>query len=238
MIVCKSSTGNIILGQNVFDNSRRTAQSESRQQEVLGRRVTVIDTPGWLWHLPREETPKLDLKEIQNSVHLCPPGPHVFLLVIQVSLHLSPDLKLSLEQHLELFSKDVFSHTIVVFTAVIQCGDEKIESIIKGHPALQQIIEQCGNRKHFLNISNREDKDQVKMLLEKIETMVTNNGGRHFSVDRSQGEALRNEMTDLTERALLRNVQVQTQRRKLKEVIKGRLHVSLFLSYSALCFRK
>uniref|UniRef100_A0A3B3YYJ9 GTPase IMAP family member 8 n=1 Tax=Poecilia mexicana TaxID=48701 RepID=A0A3B3YYJ9_9TELE len=217
----KSSAGNFILGQNVFDTSRRTAQSEARQQEVFGRRVTVVDTPGWWWKVPREETPKLDQIEIQNSVHLCPPGPHVFLLVIPIGLHLCQDLKSSLKQHLELFNADVFSHTIVLFNAVDPCSDEVIESIIKRIPDMQRILQQCGNRKHFFNISNREDRDQVKKLLEKIETLITNNGFRHCSVDRSQGETLRKEMRDLTERASKRFDQVQKQRKKLKELIEG-----------------
>uniref|UniRef100_A0A3P9MWI4 AIG1-type G domain-containing protein n=2 Tax=Poecilia reticulata TaxID=8081 RepID=A0A3P9MWI4_POERE len=153
-----SSTGNIILGQNVFDTNRRTAQSEVRQQDVLGRRVTVVDTPGWWWSYPREQTPKLDQMEIQNSVHLCPPGPHVFLLVIPVNLYLPELVKQSLTQHLELFNADVFSHTIVLFTAVAPCSDEEMESRIRTSPVLQWILQQCGNRKHFLNISNREDR--------------------------------------------------------------------------------
>ncbi|XP_007557540.1 GTPase IMAP family member 8-like, partial [Poecilia formosa] len=217
----KSSAGNFILGQNVFDTSRRTAQSEARQQEVFSRRVTVVDTPGWWWNWPREDTPKLDQIEIQNSVHLCPPGPHVFLLVIPVDSHLSQLIKGSLKQHLELFNADVFSHTIVLFTAVSPCSDEKIESKIRRSPVLQWILQQCGNRKHFLNLSNREDRDQVKKLLEKIETLITINGFRHCSVDRSQGEALRKEMRDLTERASKRFDQVQKQRNKLKLQIEG-----------------
>ncbi|XP_014833834.1 PREDICTED: GTPase IMAP family member 8-like, partial [Poecilia mexicana] len=217
----KSSAGNFILGQNVFDTSRRTAQSEARQQEVFSRRVTVVDTPGWWWNWPREDTPKLDQIEIQNSVHLCPPGPHVFLLVIPVSSDLSQLIKSSLKQHLELFNADVFIYTIVLFTAVSPCSDKKIESKIRTSPVLQWILQQCGNRKHFLNISNREDRDQVKKLLEKIETLITNNGFRHCSVDRSQGETLRKEMRDLTERASKRFDQVQKQRKKLKLQTEG-----------------
>ncbi|XP_043957034.1 GTPase IMAP family member 8-like [Gambusia affinis] len=217
----KSSAGNIILGQNVFDTSRRTAQSEVRQQEILGRRVTVVDTPGWWWHYPREETPRLDQIEIQNSVHLCPPGPHVFLLVIPAGSHFSQHVKPSLKQRLELFNTDVFSHTIVLFTAVDPCSDEKIESRIRRNSVLQWILQQCGDRKHFLNISNREDRDQVKKLLEKIEILITISGGRHCSVDRRQGEALRKEMTDLTERASKRFDQIQKQRQKLKLQIEG-----------------
>uniref|UniRef100_A0A3B3UV66 AIG1-type G domain-containing protein n=1 Tax=Poecilia latipinna TaxID=48699 RepID=A0A3B3UV66_9TELE len=181
----KSSVGNFILGQNVFDTSRRTAQSEARQQEVFGRRVTVVDTPGWWWYWPTEDTPKLDQIEIQNSVHLCPPGPHVFLLVIPVDLHSSQLVKASLKQHLELFNADVFSHTIVLFTAVTPSTYEEKMSRIRRNPVLQWILQQCGDRKHFLNLSNREDRDQVKKLLDKIETLITINGGRHCSVDRN-----------------------------------------------------
>uniref|UniRef100_A0A3B3UU93 AIG1-type G domain-containing protein n=1 Tax=Poecilia latipinna TaxID=48699 RepID=A0A3B3UU93_9TELE len=209
----KSSAGNFILGQNVFNTSRRTAQSEARQQEVFSRRVTVVDTPGWWWNWPRENTPKLDQIEIQNSVHLCPPGPHVFLLVIPVGSDLSQLIKSSLKQHLELFNADIFSHTIVFFTAVSPCSDKNIESKIRRSPVLQ---------------------DQVKKLLEKIETLITNNGFRHCSVDRSQGETLRKEMRDLTERASKRFDQVQKQRNKLKLQIEGRLQVYLFIiNYSA-----
>ncbi|MEQ2308554.1 hypothetical protein AMECASPLE_029336 [Ameca splendens] len=225
----KSSTGNFILGQDVFDTSRRTAQSEARQQEVLGRRVTVVDTPGWLWHYSREDTPELDRIEIQNSVHLCPPGPHVFLLVIPVGLHLSQDIRPSLKEHLELFNVDVFSHTIMMFTADAPCSDKMIESKIRRRPTLQWILQQCGNRKHVLNISDREDEDQVKMLFEKIETMVTNNGGRHCSVDISHGNALREKLQVLVEKASKRFGDVQKQRRKLKIQIEGRSEVSLFL---------
>lgn len=218
----KSSTGNIILGQNVFGTNRRTALSEARQQEVLGRCVTVVDTPGWWSHYPWENTPELDQIEIQNSVHLCPPGPHVFLLVISIDSHLSQDIKPSLQQHLELFNADVFGHTIVVFTAVSPYSEEKIESKIRRSPTLQWILEQCGNRKHVLNISSREDRDQVKMLLDKIDTMVKQNEDRHYFVEISHGKALIEKKKVWVDKASKRIDQVQKQRGELKEQIEGR----------------
>ncbi|XP_015232337.1 PREDICTED: GTPase IMAP family member 8-like [Cyprinodon variegatus] len=217
----KSSAGNIILGHNVFDTSRRTAQSEARQQEVLGRRLTVVDTPGWWWYYPRDVTSKLDQLEIQKSVHLCPPGPHVFLLVIPGSIYLNQDVKLSLMEHLQLFKADVFSHTIVLFTAVDPCSDETMESEIRRRPDLQWILQQCGNRKHVLNISNREDKDQVQMLLKKIEAMIKQKRGRHCSVDESDGNALRKKLKDLVRKASKRFDEVQKQRRNMKLQIEG-----------------
>ncbi|MEQ2286159.1 hypothetical protein AMECASPLE_039337, partial [Ameca splendens] len=214
----RSSAGNIILGQDVFDTSRRTDQSEAKQQEVLGRRVTVVDTPGWWWGYLRENTPELDQIEIQNSVHLCPPGPHVFLLVIPVDFYLS---KPPLKEHLELFNADVFSHTIVMFTADAPCSGKMIESNIRRCPTLQWILQQCGNRKHVLNIRNRDNRDQVKMLFEKIDTMVKNNGGRHCPVDISHGNALREKLQVLVEKASKRFGDVQKQRRQLKIQIEG-----------------
>lgn len=225
----RSSAGNIILGQSVFDVSRRTAQSEARQQEVLSRHVTVVDTPGWWWWYPREDTSKLDQIEIQKSVHLCPPGPHAFLLVIPVKLHLNNEHKPSLKEHLELFSPDVFSHTIVTLTAVGPCSDEKIQSNIKKSTTLKWILQECGNRKHVLNISNREDKAQVQMLFEKIDAMITANRGSHYSVDGAHGNTLREETKVWTERASQRFDQMQKQRMKLRALIDGKLQI--FVSF-------
>uniref|UniRef100_A0A096LQU1 GTPase IMAP family member 8-like n=1 Tax=Poecilia formosa TaxID=48698 RepID=A0A096LQU1_POEFO len=166
----KSSAGNFILGQNVFNTSRRTAQSEARQQEVFSRRVTVVDTPGWWWTWPKENTPKLDQIEIQNSVHLCPPGPHVFLLVIPVDLHLSVDLS-KLNEHMSLFREEIWKHTLVLFTYGDLLGVKTVEERIESDEGLQWIVNKCENRYHVLNNKDHSDKTQVKELLEKIEEM-------------------------------------------------------------------
>uniref|UniRef100_A0A3B3UQA1 AIG1-type G domain-containing protein n=1 Tax=Poecilia latipinna TaxID=48699 RepID=A0A3B3UQA1_9TELE len=182
----KSSAGNFILGQNVFNTSRRTAQSEARQQEVFSRRVTVVDTPGWCWVYPREDTPKLDQIEIQNSVHLCPPGPHVFLLVIPVSLYLPELVKASLKQHLELLNADVFKiwkHTLVLFTYGDWLGVKTVEERIESDEGLQWIVNKCENRYHVLNNKDHSDKTQVKELLEKIEEMWAGNEDPYYEVE-------------------------------------------------------
>ncbi|XP_036069201.1 GTPase IMAP family member 8-like [Oryzias melastigma] len=183
----KSSTGNLILGQNVFDTSSRTDQSTARQKEVHGRLVTVVDTPGWWWGYPRENTSELDQIEIQNSVHLCPPGPHVFLLVIPVEFNFPLSVKSSLKEHLELFNADVLKHTILLFTAFSSYSEENIQHLIKKYTSVQQILQQCGNRKHFLHISESADRTQVLELFRKIEELVTNNLNNPYSVDETQG---------------------------------------------------
>ena len=63
-----------------------------RQEVVSGRQVTVVDTPGWMSYNPLERTPKLTQLEIQQSVYLCPPGPHAFVLVARI---ISPNMYLT-----------------------------------------------------------------------------------------------------------------------------------------------
>ncbi|XP_072225037.1 GTPase IMAP family member 8-like [Leuresthes tenuis] len=217
----KSSTGNFILGGGVFDTSKRTAQSVARQREVHGRQVTVVDTPGWWWNYTREDTPKLDQIEIQNSVHLCPPGPHAFLLVIPFDTHFSQIDKPSLKEHLELFGAEVLTRTIVLLSSLVPCSDKDVEYKIKRSPTLQWILQQCGNRRHVLNISNKQDSTQVLKLFEKIEAVVADNGGSHYTVDIAHGKALRKEIKALAGRASKRFDEVEKQRRNLKALIGG-----------------
>ncbi|XP_068574776.1 GTPase IMAP family member 8-like [Cebidichthys violaceus] len=217
----KSAAGNIILGKRVFETHRRTAQSVVRQQQVHGRHVTVVDTPGWWWHYPRDNTPQLDQIEIKNSVHMCPPGPHAFLLVIPAGSLFLDIFKRSLEEHMHLFPKGVSDHTIVLFTAEGPLSGKELESKISPWPALQRVLKQCGNRKHVLNINDRRDSTQVQTLFEKIEAMVSRKAGGHYSIDSADGKALREKIEAMVERAFKRFVEVRTKRRKLKALIEG-----------------
>ncbi|XP_024120675.2 GTPase IMAP family member 8, partial [Oryzias melastigma] len=215
----KNSTGNMILGQNVFDTSSRTDQSTARQREVHGRLVTVVDTPGWWWGYSREDTPELDQIEIQNSVHLCPPGPHAFLLVIPVEWNFPLIIKSSLKEHLELFNADVLKHTIVLFTSFSSYKEENIQRYIKVNPSVQQILQLCGNRKHFLHISDSADRTQVLELFRKIEELVTNNLNNPYSVDETQGIILTQKLQSFVENASRRRSEVQKKRQKLRALI-------------------
>ncbi|KAG7243622.1 hypothetical protein INR49_011179 [Caranx melampygus] len=290
----KSATGNIILGKSVFETNRRTAQSVVGQQEVHGRKVTVVDTPGWWWHYPLENTPKLDQIEITNSVHLCDPGPHAFLLVIPVggktppahlklvmvgahgsakssagncilgkkafavkakltttkccemshsevagrkltvvdspgwlynhtlqdtckrdkleienSMNLCPpgphavllmvglasafneSYKRSVQEHMSLFTDTIWKHTVVVFTRGEWLGGKTVEERIESEKGLQWLVEMCGNRYHVLSNSEHSDETQVTELLEKIEEMLAGNKDPHYEVNVQRKKAIK-----------------------------------------------
>ncbi|KAJ8008769.1 hypothetical protein DPEC_G00081860 [Dallia pectoralis] len=178
----KSSAGNTILGSEEF-HSRTPTQCVKRQGEVAGRQVTVVDTPGWNRKHFDKDTPKLVKQEIMHSVSLCHPGPHTFLLVIKVDISFKEKHRRSIEEHLDLLSDLVWSHTIVLFTGGDCLGDTSIEQHIESEGKdLQWLVEKCGNRYHVLNNMNRSDGTQVTDLLQKIEEMVAVNSGDYFVV--------------------------------------------------------
>ncbi|XP_010877681.2 GTPase IMAP family member 2 isoform X2 [Esox lucius] len=181
----KSSAGNTILNREEFELTQ-TDQCLKRQGDVAGRRVTVVDTPGWRWNDPVEKTPELVRQEIVRSVSLCPPGPHTLLLVITLVLPFTDKDQRSVEGHLELLGKSAWSHTIVLFTYGDCLGDTTIEQHIESEgKALQWLVEKCGNRYHVFNNENRASATQVTELLEKIEEVVAGNNEGHYEIDQT-----------------------------------------------------
>ncbi|XP_067093612.1 GTPase IMAP family member 8-like, partial [Osmerus mordax] len=185
----KSSSGNTILGREEFD--RIAAQCVKRQEEVAGRQVIVVDTPGWRSHLPLQETTELVKQEIVCSVSLCPPGPHTLLLVIRLDVSFTEEEANSVEGHLQLLSERVWSHTIVLFTHGDCLGDTTIEQHIETEgKVLQWLVEKCGNRYHVFNNKNRADDTQVTGLLDRVEEMVAANSGDVFQPEMDGGQEM------------------------------------------------
>nr|XP_013996337.1 unnamed protein product [Salmo salar] len=212
----KSSAGNTILGREEFD-LRRTVQCVKKQGEVAGRQVTVVDTPGWWANQPVERTPELVKQEIVLSVSQCLPGPHTILLVIRGDLSFTEKHSISIEDHLELLSEKVWSHTIVLFTHGDCLGDTTIEQHIQRESeALQWLVEKCGNRYHVLNNENKGDVTQVTELLEKIDEMVTGNRGGHYEIKREILLEIEVKRKGNKERAKQRLMKVQEQRKTLR----------------------
>uniref|UniRef100_A0A8D2J2J8 AIG1-type G domain-containing protein n=1 Tax=Varanus komodoensis TaxID=61221 RepID=A0A8D2J2J8_VARKO len=130
----KSSTGNCILGRDVFRSScLASSVTDCCQKEhasVQGREVEVVDTPGFC-----ETRNKLTcMKEHMNlSIAFLRPGPHVILWVIKVEL-LSRDIMETMQQVKKLFQKRGRYHLVVLFT---------FTDYLKGTP-LQEFIDSAG----------------------------------------------------------------------------------------------
>ncbi|XP_066499004.1 GTPase IMAP family member 8 [Hoplias malabaricus] len=177
----KSSAGNIILGGRKFESGRRTESSLRCQAHVSGRRVTIVDTPGWDWY-SLHRTPAHIRKEIRRGAGLLHPGPHALLLVIPVISTLTVRKRQALENHLEMFGKEVSLHTMVLFSCGDWLGATPIEEQIQRNGGqLLRLMAYCLNYYHVLDsTSATRSEDQVSDLLLKVEEMVAQNESRPF----------------------------------------------------------
>ncbi|XP_055050569.2 GTPase IMAP family member 8 [Misgurnus anguillicaudatus] len=177
----KSSAGNVLLGCRVFEPGRPTEVSVRRQAFVDGRRLTIVDTPGWDW-FSVHRTPSDIKKEIKQGAGLLHPGPHALLLVIPVVSTLTPKKRQALKNHLEMFGEEACQHTLVLFS----CGDWLYGTTIEDHiqqdgGELLKLMKHCWNCYHVLDCTKAsKDKTQVTELLQKIEEMVAENGQKPF----------------------------------------------------------
>uniref|UniRef100_A0A9J8D1I4 AIG1-type G domain-containing protein n=1 Tax=Cyprinus carpio carpio TaxID=630221 RepID=A0A9J8D1I4_CYPCA len=178
----KSATGNNILRENLFKSelslSSVTKQCKIHTSGVLGREVSIVDTPGFSDLALKPE----DLaKEMANSVTLCSPGPHAFLYVVS----LTGKIKQEDENHIKnieiIYGEEVAKYIIPVFTHSDQLEGKSVEDLIRENKTLSSFVQQCGGRYHIMNNKDMRNTKQVTDLLQKIDTMIEQNGGGHYS---------------------------------------------------------
>ncbi|XP_073800034.1 interferon-induced very large GTPase 1 [Danio rerio] len=181
--VGKSATGNTILGGNAFkaelSQESVTQESQSETREINGRHITVIDTPGLFdTELTNEEIQK----EISNCISMILPGPHVFIIVLNLGQRFTQEEAKSVEIIQETFGENSLMYTMVLFTRGDDLKNKTIDQCL-GKPGspLISLIEACGHRFHVFNNNQTEDRTQVADLLEKIDNMVKANGGSFYS---------------------------------------------------------
>uniref|UniRef100_A0A3P8T6Z0 AIG1-type G domain-containing protein n=1 Tax=Amphiprion percula TaxID=161767 RepID=A0A3P8T6Z0_AMPPE len=216
--VGKTSVGNTILGFKEQVDAKRTAQSAARQGFVGKTEITLVDTPGWWKGFPAFETPEAIKEEVMRSMFLCPPGPHVFLLVIDADASFNGKLLDAVTTHMELLGEGVWRHTVIVFTRGDWVGTHAIEEYIEGEgESLQRLVEQCGNRYHVLNNKDASDGTQVTELLEKITGTVAGNGWDHFVPDEQIFLTIEERRRRVEEAATLRQSQIKARRTSLRD---------------------
>ncbi|XP_067333914.1 GTPase IMAP family member 8 isoform X2 [Channa argus] len=210
----KSSLGNLLLGKEEFVTKERTSCSW-RLGLVAGRRLTVVDTPGWWCDYSVQDTPELVKREILSSVSLCSPGPQVFLITVKVSSGFSEKRRRAVEQHVSLLGEEVWSHCMVVFTSADRSKHTVAEEHVQaGGKTLHWLSEKCRQRCHSVVLS--EDTD-ISQLMEKIQKLVAENGNRVFEIQNNILRATAAEKKGVEDRALQRFIRVKKHRSLMRE---------------------
>ncbi|XP_058872078.1 uncharacterized protein LOC117432675 [Acipenser ruthenus] len=193
----KSASGNTILGRKEFKSEASsysvTNVCQKRDGEVAGRSVAVVDTPDLL----DSERSQPDIqRHVKDCASLSAPGPHAFLLTIQTG-RFTEEEKRAVETIQEIFGKGATRHAIVLFTRGDDLENETIEEFVHKNQHLCRLVNKCGGRYHLFNNRKTSDRTQVTELLEKIESMLKENGGSWYKInpkreDRSQWPLIKN----------------------------------------------
>ncbi|XP_034432989.1 GTPase IMAP family member 4-like [Hippoglossus hippoglossus] len=178
--VGKSAAGNTILGREAFESelspSSMTAECQKAKGNVGDRKVAVIDTPGLFdTNFTQEEV----LKRIKMCISLSAPGPHAFLVVLQLG-RFTQEEKECIKMIQTTFSEDAAKYTMVLFTHGDQLRKQTIEGYISESTDLQIIIRNCYGQYHVFN-NEIKDPAQTNILLDKIDKMTMANSGRYYT---------------------------------------------------------
>uniref|UniRef100_A0A3B3VTE3 AIG1-type G domain-containing protein n=2 Tax=Poecilia TaxID=8080 RepID=A0A3B3VTE3_9TELE len=110
----KSATGNTILKRDAFiaemSPSSVTKVCQKETVHLDDRTVTIIDTPGVF----DTSIPEKELKrEIENCISLSLPGPHIFLLVINLSARFTVEEKNAIKWITDNFGEEVSKSNMI-----------------------------------------------------------------------------------------------------------------------------
>uniref|UniRef100_A0A672SEA3 GTPase IMAP family member 8 n=1 Tax=Sinocyclocheilus grahami TaxID=75366 RepID=A0A672SEA3_SINGR len=176
----KSAAGNTILGQKEFRSeisvTAVTRECSAAHTTVSGRSVTVVDTPEFT-SINTEQS----MTEKRRSVYLSSPGPHAFLIVFPLNKRFTEHEQQIMQQIEMMFGQEALKSSIILFTYGDQLKGEPIEELIEKNYVVKRAVQQCGGRFHVFNNRDQSNREQVNDLLQKIDTMIEQNGGGHYS---------------------------------------------------------
>ncbi|KAK2864929.1 hypothetical protein Q7C36_004083 [Tachysurus vachellii] len=108
--VGKSATGNTILRgtrfRSEFGSTSVTSSSVIQQEVVLGRKVSVIDTPG-LFNTTQSRG---------WSIYLSSPGPHALLYIMPINTRFTEQEEDVLQKVEKIFRREMIKYTMILFT--------------------------------------------------------------------------------------------------------------------------
>lgn len=180
----KSASGNTILGRRAFESKQSfssvTTEISEQVGTVLGKQISVIDTPGILGPDGEEEDScaeedffmaqdsRAEVKIKNHCDELLRKGRSCrFLIVVKIDRFTS-EQKDAVEAALRVIGKEQVSNSYLLFTGEDKLDNKTLEEFLNENPKgfLRKLANNFGKRYHIFNNKSGGQK-QVKELLKK-----------------------------------------------------------------------
>ncbi|XP_048116664.1 GTPase IMAP family member 4-like [Alosa alosa] len=167
----KSATGNTILGGKYFHSQlSRSLVTKTCQREcaiVQGRNLLVVDTPGFSNTVLSQDDVQ---QEVQRCRELFSPGHRSVLLLIVPLGRFTEEERQAVNTIQQLFSREVSSCTILVFTHADKLNGESIKDFIsRQSQSIQDLVREFSHGFVSINNNKPEDESQVDQLLKMVD---------------------------------------------------------------------
>lgn len=183
----KSATANTILGKSLFKStlSGTSITRNCAQNSVIrfGQKIVIVDTPGIF---DTEQSNDKIQEEIYKCIGITSPGPHAFILVLNIASRYTQEEQQSVEHFVRYFGENIHNYFIVLFTRKDELEEHnmKLMDHLKSSPAsLRSFIKKCGGRVCAFNnrLSGKAQEEQVQELLKEIEKTLKKAGGQCYT---------------------------------------------------------
>ncbi|KAL0202677.1 hypothetical protein M9458_000695, partial [Cirrhinus mrigala] len=115
--------------------------------------------------------------EMMKSLYLSHPGPHVFLLVINLETFKEEQRNI-VEQIHENFGAQVFKFTLVLVTRREKMSRKEWMLFISD-TKFRELVSHCRDNYHAINSKNEINRTHITELLEKIDEIIKHNN-QHY----------------------------------------------------------
>uniref|UniRef100_A0A3Q2EGB5 AIG1-type G domain-containing protein n=1 Tax=Cyprinodon variegatus TaxID=28743 RepID=A0A3Q2EGB5_CYPVA len=155
----KSTAGNTILGKKCFKSkpslSSVTSACEKNYSRFNDETLVVVDTPGLFCTLkPNRET----LIEMAKCICMAAPGPHVFLVVIQLN-RFTEEEKIAVKMIQKWFGEEASKYSMILFTHGDVLSEMGGREFVREDQNLQKLLKSCSGMYHVLNNNEMENRN-------------------------------------------------------------------------------